>query len=333
MIREHFPIVTNDIIELTITIGYNQLSIGGCQIGIFELSGITKSMCKQGASKACYIADAMLLEVHHDCVGEVEILLKELASKRTLGIYSIAVEHFGSSEVEKYDVYLACKKFCYYRITSTGDIRIIAGDVDKLEKLAVWNNMESSGSLFYDFNSEYMLSFYDGKDAKVPELEAKNYKAIIYDRMRRTAKIMHALLHISGMEQFRRNIMVSERFAMYLSILDEYLRIREQDPIWISRYTYYDEEETSYRNMRIHYVLSSYPHIDWVDAPYQEEMWCVCDFLESRPITELSRILLELSTDNLSGAGGILIKSMGNMMLARIFEGKAYSYINDNKGE
>lgn len=60
--------------------------------------------------------------------------------------------------------------------------------------------------------------------------------------------------------------MIHKNHLKYLSILDELHKAHGTKRLNISQYTFYDEEEKCYTNMRIQYILNDYHNIDWKDT-------------------------------------------------------------------
>ena len=324
MIKEHLLEARSDIFEIIITVGTAVLSIRGSQIGLFEMGSISKLMSKQGITGTCYRADAMLIEVYHDCVGEIEVLLKELRSTRGLGVRSVKVDYCGSTDMEEYDVFYAYSVFHYYRVNSDGDIRIIIGDTSKLKLISMWDAYECSPSGYFDFYGEYSFDLFNGKRAICPEVEAKNYYKRIFKQMRDVAKIMVAVVNISGMNQYKTEARVNSRLVLYLSILDELHKARGTKRLNISQYTFYDEEEKCYTNMRIQYILNDYHNINWKDTEELDDIRLLCKMFDGYSVPYLSRLLFALCFNNSDTDASMVIETykieMDKLSLAEIFK-------------
>ncbi len=108
--------------------------------------------------------------------------------------------------------------------------------------------------------------------------------------MRNTAKIIHAMLHYSKIKHVDKERLADTRLVLYLSILDEYIILKGEQSLYISPYTFSDENEMRLRNMRVRDILSWYPHMDWQDAPYQDEMMYICHMLDDKRIEHIDRV-------------------------------------------
>ena len=287
MIKDSTVYDENSIMEIVITLGFREISISGDKVGLFVVRGINKCMSKISTVKSCYIADELLLEIHRDAVAEIEMLLKNLNIQQGEVIDSISVECADSLGEEKYYVYDAYKKYRYHRVTSMGDLRIMLGSSDNWPMV---DTFEVSPPYFYDADNRGI-----GIYATVPEVQARNYKDAVYKRMRRTASIIKAMQKASGIEA-KGEFYTHPRLVLYLSIFDKFIQYKYGEHLCLSPYTYYDECDNQWRNIRVDNLFMWYPKVDDTKADYQEEMQYICILLQSMTIQQLAILLFELST-------------------------------------
>ena len=296
MIRQHFDFEENTIMELVITVGEYEIVIDGNKVGLFELSGISKLMNKFGTSMTGYKADGLLLELHHDLVGEVELLVKEMSRNSGAGICSIEVIHTDSMASEKYSVYEAFRNYHFYRVNSAGDLRIILGSQSDCLYL---RHFEVSPSCFFDINED-SHSACGGMYAALPELKAKNYKGLVYGRMRKIAGIIAAMQKYSDMDTHKARECANadgagsyDMFILYLSIFDKYIQYKYNRQLCISSYTYYDEDLRQWKNDRVTNIMRWYPNIS-PDAEYKDDMQSIHNWLQYKNLTELGMVYYQV---------------------------------------
>ncbi len=289
MIKDGTGFIDNTIIELKITLGFREIIISGDKVGLFIVRGLNKCMSKISTVKSCYIADELLLEIHRDAVAEIEMLLKNLNIQQGEVIDSISVECADSLGEEKYYVYDAYKKYRYHRVTSMGDLRIMLGSSDNWPMV---DTFEVSPPYFFDYDNRGI-----GIYATVPEVQARNYKDAVYKRMRKTASIIKAMQKASGIEA-KGEFYTHPRLVLYLSIFDKFIQYKYGEHLCLSPYTYYDECDNQWRNIRVDNLFIWYPKVDDTKAVYKEEMQYICLLLQTSTIQQLAIILFELSTSD-----------------------------------
>ena len=293
MIIESIPMNDNSILELRITLGWHKLCIEGDKIGLFDICNISKCLNKQGTLTAGYTVDGLLLEIHHDCVAEIEMLVKEFNWQNSTGIRSIEVEHTGSMDKEEYYVYEAYRNFHYCRVNSNGDLRIILG---KPNEWPMVNHFEVTPNYLFD-DSMAPDDYSHHRYAKVPELQAKNYKSVVYKRMRKTASIIAAMQLYCDPHTTDEVKVANTRFVYLLSVLDKYIQFQYGKHIGIDQYTYYDEDEGQWRNIRVDNLLRWYPHAE-PSTEYEQEIQFITEWLRDKDTKELGGILFRVSMCN-----------------------------------
>ncbi len=293
MIIESIPMEDNSIVEIRITLGWHKLCIEGDKIGLFDMCNIRKCLNKLGAVTAGYTVDGLLLEIHHDCVAEIEMLLKEFNRQNSTGIHSIEVDHTGSFDAEEYYVYSAYRNFHHCRVNSSGDLRIILG---KPNEWPMVNHFEVTPYYLFD-NSMAPDDYSRLRYSKVPELKASDYKRFVYRRMRDTASII-ATMQLYCEPYSDNEIKIADtRFVYYLSILDKYIQYQFGRHLEIEKYTYYDEDEGQCRNIRVDNLLRWYPHAKPTTA-YEQEIQFIAEWLHDMDIKELGGLHFRVSMCN-----------------------------------
>ncbi len=296
MLKEIFTTEENFIMELVLQIGYKEICISGNQVGFFELQGLERSMTKLVTARTCYTAEAMCLEIHHECVGEIELLVKELSSKDGSAITTVSVECSDDYGI-RCNVYGAYLENCHCRVNSYGDLRIILGNSNWF----TMDSFEASPSIYFDYD-DYSKK---GVIAKCSEINAKNYKYLTYKQMRECASIIRAIQMYAGIDTAMEQNYCDERLVLYLSILDEYIKYKEGKHISISKYTFYDEDERRWKNMRIDNLLRWYPNADPTRASYIGEIQFICEKLQYKTKEELAVVRYNLAMSNYDRRAGI----------------------------
>lgn len=293
MITENFPLRDNAIYEIRLSLNWHELVIPADKIGLFQLTGIKKVMSKQVTSETCYKAEGMLLELHADCVGEIEMLVKEYSKQNSIGIGYVYVSHLNARDEEEYIVYEASRKFKYFRVNSQGDLRIILGNPHGWPMVDTY---EASPICFFDVD-EGLGTLPRGVYAEVPELVAKNYKYLVYKRMRRIHSIIEHIQIYAGITSPRLEFFTDPKLVMYLSIFDSYIERKYGNSLYIHQYTYYDDDDCVWRNNRIDFILDCYRNAK-PSTEYEEDIQKVCQELQGKSSDELGMVYFRFCCQN-----------------------------------
>lgn len=273
-----------EILNLTIYDGYRYIEVEGDDIGIFNVRGIKTAVDSinnyDGESRT---ADEAIIEIHRSKVGEIELLIDSL-NERDIPIIYMDIKFWCQSL--RYYLSKITRKFISYRVTSKGDLRIYIG-TDKgwyLDEI-----FETSPDSMYKF-ADY---WYDetGSVLYKEDEQPYNYEDIIYEREEWAAKVIYASIIVLGNKRIHRN-----RLALSLSVLDLRMRMSMQKCLNICEYTYWDEEDSVYHNIRVDELIRKYKYIDVsdLDTDILDTIYEIAGSIKTMPLKKLENMYIEL---------------------------------------